>query len=60
MHGYKQQRLFAFLYFCPDDDCSIQMKHRKLFPELKLVTDDLLLIFVEANWEATENQGLMW
>ena len=27
----------------------------KLFSELKLVTDNLLFIYAEANWEATEN-----
>ena len=27
----------------------------KLFSELKLVTDNLLFIHAEANWEATEN-----
>ena len=29
----------------------------KLFSELKLVTDNLLFIFVEANWEDTESSG---
>ena len=28
----------------------------KLFSELKLVTDNLLFIYAEANWEATESQ----
>ena len=27
----------------------------KLFSKLKLVTDNLLFIYAEANWEATEN-----
>ena len=27
----------------------------KLFSELKLVTDNLLFIYAEANWEATES-----
>ena len=30
----------------------------KLFSELKLVTDNLLFIYAEANWEATERHGL--
>ena len=29
----------------------------KLFSELKLVTDNLLFIYAEANWEATESSG---
>ena len=32
---------------CPDDNRSIQSKHRKLFSELKLVTDNLLFIYVK-------------
>ena len=30
--------------------------NRKLFSELKLVTDNLLLIYAAANWEATESK----
>ena len=30
----------------------------KLFSELKLVTDNLLFIYAEANWEATERKAL--
>ena len=29
----------------------------KLFTELKLVTDNLLFIYAEANWEATKTVG---
>ena len=37
-----------------DDNWSIQLNVSKLFSELKLVTDNFLSIYAEANWEATE------
>ena len=58
-----------------DDDWSIQSKHRqvilmmtggfsrnigKLLSKLKLVTDNLLFIYAEANWEATKRYPFMY
>ena len=32
----------------------------KLFSELKLVTNNLLFTYAEANWEATDNWRVAW
>ena len=43
----------------PDDDLmttgTFSQNVGKLFSELKLVPDNVLLIYAEANWEATES-----
>ena len=46
--------LFAPLHFHPDDDWNIQSKRCQLISKLKMVPDNLLFIFTEANWEAIE------
>ena len=52
-NGYKMLTFLHYLYFCPNDDQSIQLKYQQGFLSLSWYQRTLFSVRAGANWEAT-------